>query len=102
VDLRITIDAAGTKRVVCLDGTCDLSTIPKLREALQPLVPPEVTEIVVDVSDLDSLASTGLGVVLGALRRQRESGGDLRIVGAHGPVRKLFETIGLGKIVRLD
>ena len=52
---------------------------------------------IVDLSDLDFLDSSGLGVLLGALRRAREREGSVRIVCARENVLKIFRITGLDK-----
>jgi anti-sigma B factor antagonist len=101
VDLSITITESGNTRTVRLEGTCDLATAPDLRNAMQSLVPPEVQDLVVDVSALEFIDSTGLGVILGAMRRLREGGGALRIAGAAGTVRRVLEITDLDKVIPL-
>lgn len=101
MDLRIDVTENGSSRTVRLEGTCDLATAPDLRNALQPLLPPEVTEVVVDVTELDFIDSTGLGVILGAMRRLREGSGVLRIAGATGTVRRVLEITDLDKVIPL-
>lgn len=101
MDLTITVDANASSRIVRMGGSCDLATAPRLRQTLQPFVPPEVNEVVLDVTDLDFIDSTGLGVVLGAMRRLREGGGALRIAGAGGIVRRVLEITDLDKVIPL-
>jgi anti-anti-sigma factor len=101
VDLIIRMDEDGTRRNIKLEGSCDLATAPRLRQALHGLVPPHVDEVVLDVSDLDFIDSTGLGVVLGAMRRLREGGGTLTISGAKGIVRRVLEITDLDKVIPL-
>jgi anti-sigma B factor antagonist len=101
-DLTIRIEGDGASRTVHLEGTCDLATVPALREALMPLAPPEVTRLVINVSQLDFCDSTGLGTMLGALRRMREGDGEFSIAGAHGTVLKLLQITGLDSIVPLS
>jgi anti-sigma B factor antagonist len=102
LDLNINVEGDGPTRTVRLEGACDLATAPGLRGVLLPLTPPEVMELVIDVSELYHLASTGLGVVLGAVRRMREGGGDLVILGARGRVLETLELTGVAKVVRLE
>jgi anti-anti-sigma factor len=61
--------------------------------------PPDVIDVLLDVSDVDFMDSTGLGIVLGLLRRLREGGGSLKIAGAHGAVRRLLELTELDKVI---
>ncbi len=101
MDLTIGVHASGPVRVVRMEGSCDLATAPRLRQTLQPFIPPDVNEVVLDVSLLEFIDSTGLGVVLGALRRLREGGGTLRITGANGIVRRVLEITDLDKVIPL-
>jgi anti-sigma B factor antagonist len=60
-----------------------------------------VTNLVIDVSGLDFCDSTGLGTILGGLRRMREGGGELTITGARGVVLRLLQITGIDTIVPL-
>jgi anti-sigma B factor antagonist len=102
VELSIKVEGDGPTRIVRLEGSCDLATAPGLRGVLLPLTPPDVQELVIDCSELFHLASTGLGVILGAVRRMREGGGDLVILGARGRVLEALELTGVAKVVRLE
>jgi anti-sigma B factor antagonist len=100
-DLSIDVRGTGAERTVVLEGALDLATVPKLKQVLQGLGPPEITRLVVDVGALDFCDSTGLGTMLGALRRMREGNGDFAIAGASGTVMRLLEVTGLDEIVPL-
>ncbi|HVL82312.1 MAG TPA: anti-sigma factor antagonist [Actinomycetota bacterium] len=97
--LRIDVEEDGNRRVVRLGGECDLSTAPQLQEALGPMRAPDVNEIIVDVSQLSFMDSTGLGVLVGALKRVRESEGQFKIAGAQGAVARVLEVSGLDRII---
>lgn len=101
MDLIIRVDGTGTARTVRLGGSCDLATAPALRQTLHALTPPEVHDVTLDVSGLEFIDSTGLGVVLGAMRRLREAGGTLAIAGAAGIVRRVLEITDLDKVIPL-
>jgi anti-sigma B factor antagonist len=101
MDLRVQVIGESASRTVSLNGTCDLATAPELREALAVISPPDVTDVMLDVSDVDFMDSTGLGIVLGLLRRLREGGGTMKIAGAHGAVRRLLELTELDKVIPL-
>ncbi len=101
MDLSIRVDENGTTRTVRLGGSCDLATAPGLRQTLHGLTPPEVNDVILDVTELEFIDSTGLGVVLGAMRRLREGGGSLAIAGAAGIVRRVLEITDLDKVIPL-
>lgn len=84
--------------VVRAEGEVDVSTAPALRQRLYEL--PESAKVVVDLSEVTFLDSTGLGVLVAALKRVRESdaGGDLRLVVTRPQVSKVLEVTGLSTV----
>ena len=82
--------------VMSVTGSVDLTTAPELRERLLALIAEGHTCIVADLSQTDFLDSTGLGALVGALKRLRSKDGEIRLVCAEGQVRKVFA------ITRLD
>lgn len=101
-EFRVGVDGTGAARTVKLQGECDIASAPTLRETLRPLVPPDVTQLTIDVSGLDFIDSTALGVIVGALRRMREGGGDLVMSGAHGAVLRVLEVTRLDRAIPLS
>ena len=97
--LRIDVLEEGPRRVVRLGGECDLATATQLQEALSPMRSPDVDEVIVDVSELTFMDSTGLGVLVGALKRVRENNGAFKIAGAKGAVARVLEVSGLDRII---
>jgi anti-sigma B factor antagonist len=101
MELKITVANNSNRSTVRLEGSCDLATAPALRQTLQGMVPPDVQTVVLDVTELEFIDSTGLGVVLGAMRRLREGGGSLSIAGARGLVKRVLEITDLDKVIPL-
>jgi anti-sigma B factor antagonist len=87
--------------VVSIYGELDVATAPSLREQLIGLVGDGATKLVLDLEGVDFLDSTGLGVIVSALKRARTNGGDLRLVCTQARIRRLFEITGLDKAVPL-
>lgn len=84
--------------VLRVTGDVDLFTAPQMREALQQMVAQGQRRLVIDLSGVGFLDSTGLGVMVGVLKRVREVGGDLVLVGPQRPVRRVLAVTGLDKI----
>ena len=76
-------------------GYLDLSTRLKLSTALNDAVIADSGPIVVDLCDATFLDSTGLGVLVNALRRLTRQRRELRIVCPPGKIRRIFELSGL-------
>jgi anti-sigma B factor antagonist len=81
--------------VLAVKGEIDVYSAPRLRERLVELVSEGHRQIVVDLEAVDFLDSTGLGVLVGGLKRLRSHGGDLSLVCTQPRILKVFEITGL-------
>lgn len=95
---EVSVSQRGDACVVTAVGEVDVSTAPELRQKLREQ--PEDAFVVVDLSDVTFLDSTGLGVLVAALKRVRESdaGGELRLVVSRPQVSKVLEVTGLSGV----
>jgi anti-sigma B factor antagonist len=84
--------------VLSVRGEVDVYTAPRLREKLVELVSEGKYKIVVDLEGVDFLDSTGLGVLVGGLKRLRSHDGDLTLVCTQHRILKVFEITGLTKV----
>lgn len=84
--------------VVAASGEIDVATAPALREQLTSLVEDGKSQLVVDLEEVDFIDSTGLGVLVGAIRRARAADGDLRLVCTNSRLLKVFDVTGLGAV----
>lgn len=92
---HITEDMSRAVPVVSATGEIDVATAPPLRDRLQALTASGRSTVVVDLLGVTFLDSTALGVLVGALKRCRESGGDLPLVITEPRILKVFEITGL-------
>jgi anti-sigma B factor antagonist len=93
------VDTSGETAILRISGEVDISTAPQLRERLQQL---ESRSVVVDLSAMTFIDSTGLGVLVGAFKRLRESGGDLVLRAPTLSARKVLELTGLSQLVTIE
>jgi anti-sigma B factor antagonist len=98
VDLSLETRTEGDWTVIEVGGEIDVYTAPKLREALVELVNAGRYQIIVDVERVDFLDSTGLGVLVGGLKRVRANDGNLRVVCTQERLLKIFRITGLTKV----
>lgn len=61
-----------------------------LNEKLHELIEDEKTNVVVDLSKVNFMNSSGLGMLIGALTTMRKAGGDLRIANATDKIESLL------------
>jgi anti-sigma B factor antagonist len=98
MNLDLQIDTRGDTSIITLVGEIDVYTAPRLRQALIDLVSQGSTDIVVDMDRVDFLDSTGLGVLVGGLKRVKSGDGDLRLVVTQDRIMKIFDITGLSKV----
>jgi len=91
-------DSRSPYTVLSVKGEVDVYSAPRLREKLVELVSQGKHQIVVDLEGVDFLDSTGLGVLVGGLKRLRSHDGDLTLVCTHQRILKVFEITGLTKV----
>jgi anti-sigma B factor antagonist len=98
VDLSLSTRTVGDRTIVEVGGEIDVYTAPKLREQLVELVNDGSYHLVVDMEGVDFLDSTGLGVLVGGLKRVRAHEGSLRLVCNQERILKIFRITGLTKV----
>ena len=79
-------------------GELDVYTAPRLREQLLDLAHSGHATVVVDLTEVSFVDSTGLGVLVSGLKRFREAGGDLRLVVTAPQILKVLEITGLSSV----
>jgi anti-sigma B factor antagonist len=98
VDLTLaTRDVDGTT-VVSVGGEIDVYTAPKLRDKITELVAAGVYDLVIDMEAVEFLDSTGLGVLVGGLKKVRAHDGSLQLVCTQDRLLKIFRITGLAKV----
>ena len=98
VEISLETRAVGDFTVVEVAGEIDVYTAPKLRECLVELVNSGRHNLVVDMERVEFLDSTGLGVLVGGLKRVRAHDGSLRLVCTQERILKIFRITGLTKV----
>lgn len=81
----------GTAGVVAVQGEIHVSSAPELSGRLADALDRGVTSLVLDLSQVEFIDSTGLSVLLNVLRRLTQRGGALVIVCTNPTVLRLFE-----------
>jgi anti-sigma B factor antagonist len=98
MDLQLDVDESRAPfTVLSVRGEVDLATAPRLREKLVELASAGVKQVVVDLDQVDFLDSTGLGVLIGGMKRFRSLEGDLSLVCTQQRITKVFEITGLNR-----
>ena len=84
-----------TTTTVVVSGELDAATSPQLDESLEALIDAGVTHLVVDLSDVSFLDSSGLRSIIRALNAIGERQGTLRVSGVSTAVQRILEVTGM-------
>lgn len=101
MDMTVQVTDSGGWAIARVTGDLDVASAPRLREQLVGLVTGGQPNLVLDLDGVDFLDSTGLGVIVGVLKRTRSHGGDLRLVCTRASIRRVFEITALDRTMPL-
>ncbi|MGY4645416.1 anti-sigma B factor antagonist [Cellulomonas sp. URHB0016] len=95
MDVKVTSRDVGAQTVVDVVGEIDVSTADVLRERLLDLLDQDRTDLVIDLRGVRFMDSTGLGVLVGTLKKARLLGGRLQLVIDSERLLKVFRITAL-------
>jgi RNA polymerase sigma-B factor len=101
MDFDVNVEQQGDVAVVAVRGELDISTSPLLRDRLVELGSGKARKLVIDLEAVEFLDSTGLGVLVGGLKRMRSNGGDMVLVCTKPRILKVFEITALTKVFNI-
>ena len=95
IEIHVTEEGGAT---VCRPvGELDAFTVNGFRDRLGELV--DTSRVVIDLSDVPFMDSSGLGALIGGIRRAREHGGEVAVACSRPTLTRLLHTTGFDRIV---
>ena len=86
--------------VLQINGEIDMATGPQLRQRIVQYVQEGHVNIIIDLTEAsDFIDSTGLGVLIGGLKRTRSHDGDLQCIGLSESLKEMFKLTGLDAVL---
>lgn len=95
MELSVSRQSVGEFPVVSVSGEVDVYSAPALKDSLTELLQSGVNSVVVDLTEVAFLDSTGLGALVEARSATTEAGGSLPLVCTQERILKLFTITGL-------
>ena len=102
--MNIQVELEETNNVLTgvVRGEIDAHTAPVLREKLEVYQNQKNLEAELDLSDVDYMDSTGLGVFVAFYKSINANGGHVKLKGLSARLKRLFDITGLGDIMDIE
>lgn len=100
LEFGVAVSAVEGGTVVQVRGDLDCYTAPQLRNVLLELADGP-RRVIVDVGGSNFIDSTGLGVLVGGLKRLRQQGGDMVLRAPSPSTTRLFEVTGMTRLFEI-
>jgi len=89
------------RAVLPLHGEIDLHVSPQIATSLQATIARKPAQLLVDLSGVTYVDSSGLAALIDAMQRVQQYGGKFGIVGLQETVRSIFEIARLDQVFRI-
>jgi anti-sigma B factor antagonist len=100
--LAVERSSADGSELLVVAGEIDMASSARLIAALNEAVTEAVRPLVVDLSAVEFMDSTGLALLLGAYKRLRRRGRGFAVVCPGGPLRRIFEVTDLVDLLKVS
>ena len=90
------------KVVATLSGELDTAAAVEVETALQPLLESEGKDIIIDCANLEYIASSGLRILLGILKKANASGGRVVLRSPNEVIRDVLDMTGFTRIFEIE
>ncbi|MBW3615398.1 MAG: STAS domain-containing protein, partial [Actinobacteria bacterium] len=100
-DLRIEACGNGSVTRLAVFGEVDAASAPELEAWLSQAASAGCAEVVLDLSGLEFIDSSGLSVLVSAHKQLRDAGAQLVIASPPPPARRIFDISGLDRVLTI-
>ena len=89
--------------IVRLVGEIDHHTAKTIRDDIDGLIiSHNPKELILDLSGVDFMDSSGLGLVLGRYKKQSDLGGEMRIINPTKRISQILQLAGVDRIIKIE
>ena len=88
--------------ILPLEGEIDLHVSPRVERAIASMIKKRPAQVVVDLSGVTFIDSSGLAVLIRAMQDVQKYGGKLSLCGINSDVRSIFEMARLDQVFLID
>ncbi len=97
----MTMSSTERPNVLPLEGEIDLHVSPRIAASLNAMIKEKPKQLVVDLSQVSYIDSSGLAVLIEAMQMVDNYGGKFALAGLQNSVRPIFEIARLDQVFRI-
>lgn len=101
VKIRYLFSERADRWEVKIMGEVDIHSSQEVKEKLAEILNEKEKSMIINAEELDYIDSTGLGMLIGIVKRLKEKDLNLTLVKLQPNVLKLFQITGLDKVIEL-
>lgn len=99
--LTFSTNATDTEFVLSLGGQLDALSAPELLPTIDKIVAEKPKSIVVDLSELELIDSSGVAAIVALYKRSRTVGGKVKVTGARDQPLAIFKLLRMDKVFQM-
>ncbi len=101
-EVTVDVTRADSETVVSIGGEINMSSSPQLRRSLLQVTGEGPARLVVDLSGVTYIDTSGMATLVEALQRTRDRGGRLALRGLRAKIRAVFRLARLDEVFPID
>lgn len=102
MELSLSVRTVSDRAVLDVAGEVDVYSAPELRDRLSELITASAPSLIVNLTEVSFLDSTGIGTLVAGLNRAVQFGGVLTLVSDQDRILKLFRITGLDSVFSIS
>ena len=87
--------------ILCLSGRLDAYSSTELEKKLESLIKASQPHVVIDFQNLEYISSSGLRVLLMALKKTRKLEGDIKLACMQSFIKEVFDMAGFSQLFNI-
>ena len=99
--MAVKTDSKNGLMICRVDGDIDINCSPDLKKVFDKLISQKTPKIVIEMTRVVYVDSSGLATLVGILKNMRSYGGKMRLAGMSPKVKSLFEITKLDKLFEI-
>ena len=99
--MHIEVTQTGEITIVGPQGDMDMAVADEVKRVLAGLIDKGQSRVVMDLSQVGYIDSSGMGVLVASMKQARAAGGDVRLCALQEDIRAIFEMTRLIKVMSI-